>query len=68
MSKRMRLTADEVLEMVLQESDDEDMGEIDDPHEPILDGSDDDFEDLCDQLNQELDEGMTYSAGLDLIT
>ncbi len=44
MSKRMRLTADEVLEMVLQESDDEDMGEIDDPHEPILDGSEDDFE------------------------
>ena len=54
MSKRPCLTVDEVLDRVLEDSDDDDfMGELDDPNEPILEGNDDDFEDLQEQLYEE---------------
>jgi len=43
-----------VLDRVLEDSDDDDfMGELDDPNEPILEGSDDDLEDLQEQLYEE---------------
>ena len=54
MSKRPCLTVDEVLDRVLEDSDDDDfMGELDNPNEPILEGNDDDFEDLQEQLYEE---------------
>ena len=56
MSKRIRLTVEQVLESILTDSD-EDLEDLDDPDEPIMEGSDDDFEDLYDDLNEEVDEG-----------
>jgi len=51
MFKRPCLTVDEVLDRVLHDIDDGDfMGVLDDPNEPILEGSDDDFEDLQEHL------------------
>ena len=44
-------------------SDEEDMEDLDDLGEPLLEGSDDDFEDLYDDKNEELD-GGTYSLSL----
>ena len=48
MSKRICLTVDQVLESILCDRDDEEMEDLDDPGEPLLEGSDDDFEDLYD--------------------
>ena len=45
---------DQVLESILCDSDDEEMEDLDDPGEPLLEGSDDDFEDLYDDKNEEL--------------
>ena len=39
---------DQVLESILCDRDDEEMEVLDDPGEPLLEGSDDDFEDLYD--------------------
>ena len=44
-------------------SDEEEMEDLDDLGEPLLEGSDDDSEDLYDDKNEELD-GGTYSLSL----
>ncbi len=60
MSKRLCLSVDEVLERVLDDSDDEDLEDPDDPHEPILDGSDEDFDDLHEELEEEIEQHEKY--------
>ena len=46
---------EQVLGSILLDSDEEDTEDSDDPHEPVLEGRDDDFEDLYDDMNEELD-------------
>ena len=48
---------EQVLESILSDSDEEDLEDVDDPDEPMMEGSDDDFQDLYDDLNEEIDEG-----------
>lgn len=62
MSKRIRLTVEQVLESILSDSDEEDLEDLDDPDEPMMEGSDDDFEDLYDDLNEEIDEGRDVQS------
>ncbi len=65
MSKRICLTVDEVLERVLhgedQEDDCNDDDDVEGPDEPIMEGSDDDFEDLVEELN-EVEEGTQLTV------
>ena len=46
MSKRARMSTENVLLALGLSSNDEDVFEVDDPDEPFMDGSDDDFSDL----------------------
>ena len=53
MTKRQRWTVDEVINNVVEDED------YDDPEEPLMEGSDDDFSDL------EYDDGRDYADMLD---
>lgn len=57
MTKRARYTTDEVLLAV--DSDDEDDYDVDDPGEPFMDGSDEEFSDLDE--DDDLDNNMDVS-------
>ena len=57
MTKRSRLTVEEVLDNVL--SDDED---YDDPDEPMMPGSDDEFSDLEIDSDEDYDPGSTDTS------
>ena len=62
MTKRLHFTLEEVLDDVL--SDDED---VDDPDEPMMEGSDDDFSDL--EMDEDEDDTMdtTGAQGLTVL-
>ena len=65
MTKRLHFTLEEVLDNVF--SDDED---LDDPDEPMMDGSDDDFSDLeVDEDEDDIDSAMdtTGTQGLTVL-
>ena len=55
------MTVDEAVSSIFYDSDEDVMREVDDPDEPIMDGSDDDFDDLHDQLEEEMCEGANTS-------
>ena len=42
------------------------MEDLDDPGEPVLDGSDNDFKDLYDDVNEEVDE-VTHALSLGIV-
>ena len=62
MTKRLHFTLEEVLDDIL--SDDED---VDDPDEPMMEGSDDDFSDL--EMDEDEDDTMdtTGAQGLTVL-
>lgn len=44
------------------DSDEEAIEDLDDPDEPIMEGSDDEFEDLYDDLNEDINEGRDVKS------
>ena len=57
MTKRPCMTAEEVLEVVLSDDD-----ELDDPDEPMMEGSDDEFSDLEVDSDDEYDPGDMHHS------
>ena len=64
MSKRARMTANEVVERRDEACDesDEDFDDFDDPDERIMEGSDDEFSNLEDDGKDELEDSAAPSA------
>ena len=61
MTKRARMSTQDVIDAIYSDDDDDDF-DVDDPDEPFMDGSDDDFSDLEGELDDD-DEDMDTDTG-----